>query len=135
MAPRKPPDTKHADWIESQIRRAEDEGAFEDLPGRGQPLPHLDEAYDPLWWAKQLVRREQLSLLPPTLEIRRKVERFLADLPTLRRELDVRERASALDAEIRHMNARVTSGPSSVQAPLDVEALVERWRRERSQPS
>ncbi len=135
MAPRKPPGTKHADWVESQIRRAEDEGAFEDLPGRGQPLPHLDEAYDPLWWAKQLVRREQLSVLPPTLEIRRKVERFLIDLPTLRREIDVRERATALDAEIRHLNARVTSGPPSVQAPLDVEALVARWRRERPQPS
>jgi hypothetical protein len=135
MAPRKPPGTKHGDWIESLIRRAEDEGAFEDLPGRGRPLPHLDEAQDPQWWAKQLVRREQLSLLPPTLEIRRKVERFLSQLPALRREEDVRERAADLDAEIRHMNARVTSGPPSMQAPLDVEALVERWRRDRPQPS
>jgi hypothetical protein len=135
VAPRKPPGTTHTDWIESQIRRAEDEGAFENLPGQGEPLPHLDEVSDPLWWAKQLVRREQVSVLPPTLEIRRKVERFLAELPSLRRERDVRERATALDAEIRHMNARVTSGPASAQAPLDVEAIVARWRRERPQPA
>lgn len=127
----KPPDVKRRDPVELQIRRAEQEGAFENLPGRGRPLRDLAEVYDPFWWAKQLVRREQLSVLPPALEIRRKVERFLAGLPRLRSEQEVRARATELDREIRHLNARVTSGPPSVQAPLDVEAVVARWRAER----
>jgi hypothetical protein len=119
---------KHGDWVEMQIRRAGEDGAFENLPGRGEPLPHFGEVEDPLWWAKQLVRREGVSVLPPTLEIRRKVECFLAELASLPREQDVRERATALDAEIRHLNARITAGPASMQGPLDVEAIVERWR-------
>ncbi|MEN8184240.1 MAG: DUF1992 domain-containing protein, partial [Myxococcota bacterium] len=96
MTPRKPPGTKFRDWVESHIHRAELAGAFDDLPGEGQPFENLEETYDPLWWAKELVRRENLSLLPESLEIRRKVEQFFDALPNLFRESEVRERAIAL---------------------------------------
>ena len=34
--------------IEAQIRVAMEEGAFDNLPGAGKPLPNIDQEYDPL---------------------------------------------------------------------------------------
>ena len=53
MTQRKPPGTSWESWIEAQIRVAMEQGAFDNLPGAGKPLPNLDQ-YDPLWWVKQL---------------------------------------------------------------------------------
>jgi hypothetical protein len=133
MPPRKPPDQSFESWIDAQIRDAAERGAFDDLPGKGAPLRDLDEASDPTWWAKQLLRREKLSLLPPALEVRRKVERLregLADLPT---EARVREVVGALNAEIRRLNRGASSGPPTRQAPLDPDAIVADWRALRAE--
>jgi DnaJ-like protein len=46
---------------ENRIREAMEEGKFDDLPGLGKPIPDIDEPYDPLWWVKKWVRREQLG--------------------------------------------------------------------------
>ncbi len=40
--------------VEEQIRKAQPEGLFDDLPGQGTPLEDLDEVYDPGWWAAKL---------------------------------------------------------------------------------
>ncbi|WP_316226337.1 hypothetical protein [Bradyrhizobium sp. SZCCHNS3052] len=42
------------------------------------------------WWVKQLVRREQISMLPPSLELLRNVEKVLATIETLPDEAAVR---------------------------------------------
>jgi hypothetical protein len=49
----------------------DDHEAFDNLPGAGKPLPDRGQLHDPLWWVKQLVEREQLSLLPPSLQLLR----------------------------------------------------------------
>ncbi len=115
-------------WIEQQIEKARSEGAFENLPGHGKPPPDLDEVYDPGWWAKKLVRRERISLLPAALGIRRKVERVLEEIWSLSEESLVRGELAELNAEIGKANARVTSGPATRIGLLDVDAIVERWR-------
>jgi hypothetical protein len=130
--PRKPADVSFESWIDAQIRAAEERGEFADLPGKGKPLTHLDDAEDPLWWAKQLLRREGLSLLPPALEIQRQVERFREGLARLPSEGKVREAVAALNAEIRKLNRLATSGPPTQQALLDAEDLVARWRELRA---
>jgi hypothetical protein len=114
--------------VEEQIRKAQQEGLFDDLPGKGKPLEDLDEVYDPGWWAAKLVKREELSLLPPALELRRKVERELERVRKFRHERDVRRALDKLNAEIARTNASVTSGPSTTIAKLDVDSIVERWR-------
>src|SRR5262249_62272694 len=48
MTERKPPGTSWETWIEAQIRVAMEQGAFDNLPGAGKPLPNLDQ--DPDWW-------------------------------------------------------------------------------------
>lgn len=99
------------------------------LPGAGRPLDDIEEPYDPLWWSKKLVRREKISLSFPAVEIRRKVERVLAELPRLGSEQEVRRRVAELNLEIVRVNATTVTGPPTNVAPLDIEKIVERWRR------
>ena len=116
-------------WIEHKLRRALDEGDVTDLPGAGQPIPGIDGAYDPLWWGKKVVKRERLDFVPPAVEIRRTVDRTLAEVAELRDERQVRRRLEALNCEIAKANATTTFGPATSVALFDVEKLVERWRR------
>jgi len=134
MTQRKPPGTSWESWIEAQIRVAMEQGAFDNLPGAGKPLPNLDQEYDPLWWVKQLAEREQLSLslLPPSLELLRKVERELATIEKLPDEATVRRRIAALNVEIAKINATAMEGPPTRLGKLDVDQVVARWRRTRS---
>jgi DnaJ-like protein len=132
MTQRKPAGTSWESWIDAQIRVATEAGAFDNLPGAGKPLPNLDQAYDPLWWVKQLVKREQVSMLPPSLELLRKVERDLAAIEKLPDEATVRHRVAALNVEIAKVNATVVEGPPTRLGTLDVDQVVARWRRTRS---
>ena len=118
--------------IDEQIRQARENGAFDNLRGTGKPLPDIDKPYDPDWWTKQLVRREQISMLPPALELLRKVETEMQAIWTLGHEAHVRRRLTALNAEIARANCTVAEGPPTTLAPLDVEAIVARWRSSRA---
>src|SRR5262245_63302423 len=134
MTERKPPGTTWETWIDAQIRVAREQGAFDNLPGTGKPLPNLDQAYDPLWWVKQFIQREQVSILPPSLELLRKVEKELAALDKLHDEASVRRRVAALNVEIAKLNATVMEGPPTRLGTLDVDRAVARWRRPRLEP-
>jgi Domain of unknown function (DUF1992) len=128
MTERKPPGQPWDSWIEEQIRRAQEDGQFDNLQGAGKPLPDLDSVYDPDWWAKKLVRREGVSILPPGLELLRKVEAEMTKILALDRETAVRARVAGLNAEIARLNATAAEGPPTRLSPLDVEAIVARWR-------
>jgi hypothetical protein len=132
MTERKPAGTSWETWIDAQIRVAREQGAFDNLPGAGKPLPNLGQEYDPLWWVKQLVQREQVSILPPSLELLRKVEKELATIDKLHDEATVRRRVAALNVEIAKVNATVVEGPPTRLSTLDVDKVVARWRRTRS---
>ena len=132
MTERKPTGTSWESWVEAQIRAATEEGAFDNLRGAGKPLPNFGQEYDPLWWQKQLVRREQISILPPSLELLRKVETELATIEKLHDEATVRCRVVALNVEIAKVNATVVEGPPTRLGTLDVEQVVAQWRRTRS---
>jgi len=130
MTERKPPGTSWETWIEAQIRVAREQGAFDNLPGAGKPLPNLNQDLD--WWVKQFVRREQVSVLPPSLELLQKVERELATIEKLHDEATVRRRLAALNVEIAKVNATVLEGPPTRLGMLDVDKVVAKWRRSRS---
>ena len=128
MTARKPKGRTWESWTEQQVREAQAEGQFDELAGKGQPLPDLTGVHDPQWWVKKLMRREQLSDLPPAMAIKVKVERELAQLALLTREADVRARVAALNVEIARINRTNISGPRTSLATLDVDAIVKRWR-------
>jgi len=132
MTEQKPPGMTWEHWMEELVRRAQEEGEFSELPGAGKPLPGLAEPYDPDWWVKKLIQREQLSLLPPSLELLRKVESELAKIRELSDESQVRARIVALNREIAKVNARGSEGPPTRLGPLDVEDVVAEWRARRA---
>ncbi len=132
MTQRKPWDLSFDSWIDVQIREAQARGLFSDLSGAGKPQANLREADDPMWWAKQFLRREEVSVLPPAIEVRvraQKLRELLASFPS---ERAVREAAEALNADIRRVNRTASDGPPTVQAPLDVDALAAQWRDARA---
>ena len=135
MTERKPPEVSWETWIETQIRVAMEDGAFDNLPGAGKPLPNFGQEYDPLWWQKQLVKREQITVLPPSLELLRKVEEELATIEKLHDEATVRRRIAVLNVEIAKANATVVEGPPTRLGTLDVDQVVAQWRRTSSASS
>jgi hypothetical protein len=135
MTERKPYGTSWESWIDSQIRVAQEQGAFDNLPGAGKPLPDHGQDYDPMWWVRKLAEREQVSLMPPSLELLRKVETELAAIDKLPDEATVRRRIAALNVEIGRLNATVVEGPPTRLAKLDVGRVVARWRQARSATS
>ena len=128
MTERKPPGVSWESWFEEQIRRAREDGAFDNLPGAGKPLPDLEGGYDPDWWVKKLVQRERVSVLPPALELLRKIESEIKKIWALSSETDVRAQVLSLNAEIARSNARAAEGPPTRLGLLDPDAIVAQWR-------
>lgn len=129
MTQRKPDDISWESWVDRLIREAHDRGEFDRLPGRGRPLPGIDGRHDELWWLKEKLRRENVSVVPPTLEIRRHIEEARERIAGARSEEEVRQIVAAINARIRHLNAHATAGPPSSVVPLNVDREVARWSR------
>ncbi len=117
--------------VDQALEEARVRGLFEDLEGEGQPLRDLAEVADPSWWGRKLLRRERVSLLPASLEIRRKAEKVLAALPALGSEEEARAQLEALNEEIAVVNAQTFAGPATDLAPMDIESHLRRRRIER----
>ena len=132
MTRQKPPGVSWQSFIERQILDAYAAGEFDNLPGFGKPIPELDEPDDEQWWIKNLLQREKLSVVPPSLEILRQVEKTLEHIWTLKNERDVRRVAADLNEKIRKANFAITWGPPSSIGPLDVEDVVNQWQSKRS---
>lgn len=128
MAERKPPGASWRSWVDRQIHDAERKGAFTNLAGSGKPLPDLDDPYDELWWVKKKLRDEGVSLLPPSLAIRRELELTREAIAGADDEQRVRDLVLRINERIRHVNRTSISGPPTTVMPLDVEEVVARWR-------
>jgi len=132
MTERKPPDKSWKSWVEEQIQHAQQEGTFDDLEGKGRPIPGIDAPYDPLWWVKKLIEREKLSVLPSALEIRAKVDRDVESLWAIATEREIAERVAAINAEIARANRTTANGPPTTLSPLDLDDVLARWRSHRA---
>ncbi|GAA2297014.1 DUF1992 domain-containing protein [Nonomuraea roseoviolacea subsp. roseoviolacea] len=132
MSDRKPYGVNFESWIDRQIREAEERGEFDDLPGKGKPLPDLDKPYDEMWWIKQKLRSEGLSMpLPPTLQLRKDAEEALAEARAARSEREARQVVEEINARIRAAIRTGLSGPPLNLLPYDVEKVVAEWRAAR----
>ncbi len=121
-------------WIDRAIQAAHDAGAFENLPTMGKPIPGMGEVDDENWWLKAYLKREGLSVGPPSLEIRRVVERGLDEIDGMDREDRVRAKVDELNEKIRRSAGATVHGPASTTRPLDTDEVVARWRSRRSGP-
>jgi hypothetical protein len=133
MTERKPPGVNVETWVDKQIREAMERGEFDNLPGAGKPIPDLDRSDDELWWVRQKMRREGVtpaSALPPSLRLRKEIELLPGKVRTLRTERAVRDVVEELNKRIRDW-LLVPTGPQVVVVPVDVDDVVDQWRRDR----
>ncbi|MDH6628735.1 hypothetical protein M2271_006568 [Streptomyces sp. LBL] len=132
MTERKPPGVPFESWVDKQIRDAERRGEFARLPGAGKPLPQgTDTTYDELWWIKQKMAREGLSVLPPTLALRKEAEDTLAAALRAPSERIVRKLVEDVNVKIRDVMFKPPPGPPLGMKPYDVEEVVRQWRERR----
>jgi Domain of unknown function (DUF1992) len=119
--------------VDAQIRAAEARGAFDNLPGAGKPIPGLMEPDDPAWWIKGFIERENVPtemLLPPSLAMRREIERLPETVRKLRTDQEVREHVEDLNHRIRRW-IQIPVGPQVPLAPVDVDEIVAAWAEAR----
>lgn len=119
--------------VELTIREAIARGDFDDLPGSGQPLP--DRGRDENWWIRQYVAREEGSatgFLPQSLLLRREAETLQERVSRLTTEAKVRDAVADLNRRISDEIRMPTGGPPLAMRPLEPDAVVDRWRRDRA---
>ncbi|MFF2008455.1 DUF1992 domain-containing protein [Streptomyces sp. NPDC058195] len=128
MTERKPAGMSFESWVDKQVRESEQRGDFAKLEGFGKPLPSLEAPYDENWWIKQKLQREGVSVLPPTLALRKEAEDVIAALPGMRTEREVRSVLAGLNEKIRANLRQPPPGPPLNLKPFDADAVVAEWR-------
>lgn len=132
MSERKPPELSWESFSEQKIRAAQESGEFENLPGLGKPLRDLDGPPEDDWWLREKLRREEISVLPPALEIQRIAEQTMQALVNLRTESEVRRELTALNEKIREVHYHAWWGPPNRTMPVDIDQAVTDWKRQRA---
>lgn len=124
-------------WVEQLVRRAQERGEFDDLPGYGKPIEGLGTDHDPDWWLKKLVEREQVTgVLPPALQLRKDDAELDDRLDRMTSEKQVRAAVDEFNASVRKAiyTPPVGNQPSFpvLTARRDIDLEVERWRARRT---
>ncbi|MGA1838013.1 DUF1992 domain-containing protein [Herbiconiux sp. 11R-BC] len=120
-------------FVEIQIQQAMRRGDFDDLPGAGKPLRGLGGSYDPDWWIRQKIERENLTGLgPPALTLRTENASLDERLDALHSEPQVREVLDDFNRRVIEARRQLQGGPPVVTPVRDVDAELERWRSRRA---
>ena len=119
-------------WVDLQIRQAMARGEFDDLPGAGKPIADLGSQHDPDWWLKRMIKREQVSVLPPSLQLRKEDAELDDSLDKLSVESEVRREVEEFNARVLRARYTPVDGPPLITQPRDVDATVTAWRERRN---
>jgi hypothetical protein len=127
---RKVDDAKRAEYL---IRDAMAQGKFDNLKYAGKPIPGLGEAFDPDWWVKGLIQRENISGLgPKALLLRTEDAELDARLDSQFTEKQVRDILTDFNARVIDARRQLQGGPPVITKTRDVEAEVARWHERRA---
>ncbi|MDQ0755127.1 DUF1992 domain-containing protein [Arthrobacter sp. B3I4] len=115
------------------VRDAMAQGKFDNLKYAGKPIPGLGEVYDPDWWVKGLLQRENVTGLGPTAILLRTEDAGLDDrLDGQFTETQVRDIITDFNARVVDARRQLQGGPPVITKTRDVDAEVERWRERRA---
>ena len=134
MTQRKPQGMTFETWVEQQIRRAADEGAFEGLSLAGKPLPRRDREKSSYEWALEWARREEddvAAMLPTGLALRKEREQLPGLIAQQTSEVAVRALVQAHNERVDQYYRRPVEGVWVPVGMADVEEVVAEWRRAR----
>ena len=136
MTERKPQGMSFRSWIDQQISDAAERGAFDNLPGTGKPLRGRGDSDNPDAWVLDWVRREGVpteELLPTPLRLRKQAARLADSVAEFASEQAVRDSVAELNDQIMEWR-RLPIGPPIFVRLVDSEAMVAKWRAERTEP-
>ena len=119
-------------WVDLQVQRAIERGDFDDLPGAGKPIPDLGGHHDPDWWVKQLVERERITVLPPSLALRKEDAELDDRLDAIAFETEVRRVIEEFNERVIRARYSLHEGPPLITMPRDVDATVAAWAARRA---
>ena len=118
---------------ERRIREAMEQGAFENLEGRGRPFDFSDERNVPSDLRTVYRVLKNAGCVPPEVELRREVRSLQDLLPGIRDERELRDAARVVNEKIAALNLMTArSGSHSIRnevAQVYVEKLVDRLRQ------
>lgn len=133
--------SQNADWasrfesaLDRQIRAAEERGEFDDLPGKGKPLPSESMPYRPDWWVNQVVQRENAGAfaIPPVLALRKIADELRAGATGFTSEHEVRDAVDDYNDRADAVRSLPQEGRHAVILPrLKPDAIIEAWREHR----
>lgn len=127
---RKVSDAARADYL---VRDAMAQGKFDNLKYAGKPIPGLGESYDPDWWVKGLLQREDISGLGPAAILLRGEDAQLdATLDAQPTEQQVRDLVQDFNRRVIDARRQLQGGPPVVTKTREVEEEVARWRLRRA---
>jgi hypothetical protein len=123
-------DARRAEYL---IRHAMAQGKFDNLKYAGKPIPGLGEAYDPDWWVKGLIQRENISGLGPKAILLRAEDAELdGRLDAQFTEKQVRDMLADFNARVIDARRQLQGGPPVITKTRDVDADVARWHERRA---
>jgi hypothetical protein len=134
MTQRKPPGMSFETWIDSQITRAREDGAFDGLDGAGKPLPRRAREQTSYDWALEWAKRENADvagMLPTGLALRKEREELPALVARQTSEAAVRALVEAHNARVDQYYRRPVEGVWVTVGMADPDEVVEEWRRTR----
>jgi hypothetical protein len=134
MTERKPPGMSFETWIDSQITRAREDGAFDGLDLAGKPLPRRDREQTSYEWALEWAKRENadvIGMLPSGLALRKEREELPAVVARQPTEELARAVVQAHVDRVDEYYRRPADGPWIPVGMPDVEEMVAEWRRTR----
>jgi hypothetical protein len=135
MTERKPTGMSFETWVDQQITRARERGAFDDLAGAGKPLPRREREETTYDWALEWARRENggelTGMLPTGLQLRKEREELPRVVAGLSSESAVRAVVEAHNARVDQYYRRPVEGIWVPVGMADAEEVVAEWRRTR----
>jgi len=124
---------EQAKWVDLQVKQAIERGEFDNLPGTGKPIEGLDTEYDPDWWLKKLVEREQITgVLPASLQLRKDDAALDALLDEEQTEEAARRRVEEFNERVIAARYGLPQGPPLITMPRDIEHTLAAWRERRA---
>jgi hypothetical protein len=123
-------DAAKADYL---IRDAMAQGKFDNLKYAGKPIPGLGEGYDPDWWVKGLIQRENITGLGPQAILLRTEDAGLdARLDAQYSQKQVRDIVEDFNARVIDARRQLQGGPPVVTKTRDADVELQRWHARRA---
>src|SRR6476659_5064782 len=123
-------DAARAEYL---VRDAMAQGKFDNLKYAGKPIPGLGESYDPDWWVKGLIQRENISGLGPAAILLRTEDAELdARLDAQYTEQQVRDILQDFNRRVIDARRQLQGGPPVVTKTRNADVELDRWRERRA---